>query len=224
MKTIGVIGGIGPESTEIFYSEIINHCQKQGLEYPRIIINSVPLHRFIKVMREKKTAIDFLVKEIKKIEKEVDFIVIVCNTAHWVIEDLRKNCKKEILAIHEATVKKTKDLNFSKVGLVGTIPTINSQLYQKELKKYKIDSIVPERKGLKEIDRILVEEVCQGKIIARSKKFLLRVIKEFQKQGAEAVILASTDLPLILKEKESPLPSISSVHVLAEVAFKKVIE
>ena len=113
-KIIGVLGGMGPESTAIFYHELILQCQKQygaqyDEDYPEIFIYNLPIPDVVKGLKTPQKTLKILVKGAKKIESMgVDFIVMPCNTAHYFYEDMKKEISIPFLSITEETVKKVK--------------------------------------------------------------------------------------------------------------------
>src|SRR3989338_6835870 len=123
MKTIGVLGGMGPEASATFYNMIINICHKkynaqQDTDYPPMIIYSLPLEGFDETgIVDQEKVLRQLIKGIKVLESSgSDFIVIACNTVHCFIDELRKNVKIPILSIIEETSNK---LKLDKINIMG---------------------------------------------------------------------------------------------------------
>ena len=90
MKTAGILGGLGPQSTALFYQEIIRLSQSRRIvEYPRMIINSMSIWDFSNKMNDKDQLFELLSKEIERIQDQTDFLAMVCNTAHCIIDRLQ---------------------------------------------------------------------------------------------------------------------------------------
>ena len=145
MKTVGIIGGLGPETTSEFYLDIVFSCYKKTKEArPGIVISSVPLPYEIEedlIMNNRGSGryIPFLVAEAKRLEKaSADFIVMPCNSLHVFIEEIRNAVKVPVLSIVEETVKFLKKNRFKKVGIVSTSATIQNKLYENAFEKNKI--------------------------------------------------------------------------------------
>ncbi len=124
MKTVGIIGGLGPETTAEFYLDIIFSCQKKNkTQRPPIIISSVPLKFKIEqdlIMKNKgaKRYIPFLTKEAKRLEKSgADFLVMPCNSLHVFINEIRQAVKIPVLSIIEETIKFLKKNKLKRVGI-----------------------------------------------------------------------------------------------------------
>lgn len=145
MKTIGIIGGLGPETTSEFYLDIIFSCQKKSkTARPGVIISSVPLpyeieEDLITKNKGSERYIPFLVNEAKRLEKAgADFIVMPCNSLHIFIKEIRNAVSIPVLSIVEETVKFLKKNNFHKVGIVSTSATIENKLYENA---FEVESI-----------------------------------------------------------------------------------
>src|SRR3989344_8648398 len=137
MKTIGIIGGLGPETTSEFYLDIVFSCQKKDrIARPSVLIASVPLPYQIEEDAISKNigierCLPFLTSEAKRLEKAgADFIVMPCNSLHVFIGEIRDAVKIPALSIVEETVKFLKQENMDKVGIVSTSATIKNKLYE----------------------------------------------------------------------------------------------
>ena len=130
MKTVGIIGGLGPETTSKFYLEIIFSCQKLNKsKRPPIIISSVPLPYAL----EKDAIVNnsnlqkflpYLITEAKRLEKAgSDFIVMPCNSLHLFVDDIRKNVNIPVLSIIEKTAEFLQKRSFDNIGIVSTAIT-----------------------------------------------------------------------------------------------------
>ena len=124
MKTVGIIGGLGPETTSEFYLDVVFSCQKiNKTARPSIIISSVPLPYCIEEDAIIKSIgieriMPFLIKEAERLQKAgADFIVMPCNSLHVFIEDIRKSVSIPVLSIVEETVKFLKDNNIQYIYL-----------------------------------------------------------------------------------------------------------
>ena len=156
MKTIGVLGGMGPEASATFYNMIINICHKkynaqQDTDYPPMIIYSLPLEGFDETgIVDQEKVLRQLIKGIKVLESSgSDFIVIACNTVHCFIDELRKNVKIPILSIIEETSNKLKLDKINSVGLLASETTFQLDIYGENLNKNHIKVINPSKEKQK---------------------------------------------------------------------------
>ncbi len=219
MKKIGVIGGMGPESSALFYKLLIKECQKQyrissDNKYPEIFIHSIPIEMNQDL---NKNMLKLLLKSAKNLECiGADFIVIPCNSAHYFYENLEKEIKIPLLSMIEETIKKVNSENYKTIGLIGTKITMN-EVYNKYLNKYSIKKIVPDSQN-KIIG--LISDISINKNILKCKKELLKIIYDLKGKGAEAVILGCTELSLILNQKDADVKLFDTLNILAESTIK----
>jgi len=226
-KIIGVLGGMGPESTANFYHELIIQCQKQygakyDEDYPEIFIYNLPIPDVVEGLKTPERTLQVLVKGAKKLESiGVDFIVMPCNTAHYFYGGMKKEISIPFLSITEETAKKVKARKYSKVGLLATATTINCGNYSKEFGRFKIDLIVPKEQD--KVTRVILN-ILAGKKLDKDKEGLKQIIEKLKSKGAESIILGCTDIPILLKQKDVDINVIDTVEVLAEAAIKFAIK
>jgi len=227
MRSIGIIGGVGPETTAKFYLEIIQECQeKEKSTRPSIIISSVPLP--YKLEREailENKGLDkfanYLVTEARRLEKiGADFIVMPCNSLHLFIEDIRDSVTVPVLSIIDETVSFLKRRNFAKVGVVSTAITAKYQLYEEAFKEDSIEYSGINDKQQEELNNIVIRLVNSDKR-GEDRDKLLDVINSFT--NIDCVILACTDLQLL----EPSLPGVKifdTMEILANASVREILQ
>jgi aspartate racemase len=222
MKTVGIIGGIAPESTVVYYREIINEFLKRQTsgDYPQIIINSINMKKMLDFFPENNFngLINYLSDEIYKLANSgADFGLLASNTPHIVFNELQEKSPIPLLSIVEQTCKKVKTFGLKKVGLFGTKFTMKNKFYHKEFEKEKIDIIVPSDNEQNFIHGIYFSELVKGIFKSETKNELLKIVDEMKlKDGIDGLILGGTELPLILKEEDSkdiPIFDTTKIHV-----------
>ncbi|MBS3121331.1 aspartate/glutamate racemase family protein [Candidatus Woesearchaeota archaeon] len=226
-KRLGIIGGLGPESSCSFCLNVnkqfrqIKNCQ------PDIVLELLP----ISAEAEKgiingdmgEEHFQLITKAVKRLNKaDVDFIVIPCNTVHVFIDKLRAISKKPILSIMEECAKECLKNRIKKVGLLGSTKTVKEGLFDKELKKIGVRVLLPDAKVQERITSIIIK-IVHNHMKPEDKLFILNVIKNLKKSGAEAVVLGCTELPLFIKSEDSCLPVVSSLNVLENAAVKLLL-
>ncbi len=229
MRTVGVIGGLGPETTSEFYLKIINLCRKQNkIHYPPILIYSVPVpfkveQDIVEMGKNEEKMLPVLIDGVKKLKQsKVDFIVIPCNTVHSFIDNLRKIISTPILSIIEETSKKCKTKGYQKVGILSTKKTIEKKLYDKELERFNIELLTPTVQEQKNVSEIIFR-ILSGKKSKDDKEQLLQVVKGLEKKGAEAIILGCTDLQLLLSQKDSKIKFLDTVEIFAKATVNEIL-
>jgi len=223
MKTIGILGGMGPRATADFNQRIIEICQKRynarkDSDFPPLIIYGFPVKGFDKTgIKNSKKVLNSLKKGIKILEKnKIDFIVIDCNTAHLYINKLRKLTKKPIISIIEEVYKKTKKYNA--FGLLASQTTINKGVYEKVFRDKKI--IHPNKKQERSVT-LVISNVMAGKNNEKDYEKLKKIMQDFSKKGAQAIIIGCTELSILLRNKKFKIPLLDSTEILANAAIEK---
>ena len=223
-KMVGVLGGMGPSATARFYQLMINKCQEFGVkrndEYPHIVIYNLPVPDLIHNQNKKKIAIEMVINGLKKLEAfGVDFIVMPCNTIHLYFNLFRRSLRIPMINLIDATVEKVVEGGYRKVGLIGTETTITSNLYQSKLKSRGIKCFTP--KNLRRISKV-IKKIISGTNTPKDKQFIINEI--IRMKGIQAIILGCTELPLIIKQNDVPIPVLNTLDILAESAIKEVFE
>jgi len=139
-------------------------------------------------------------------------------------KDTRSYRVLPILHIGDATVAKIEELGIKKVGLLGTIFTMEGTIYKSRLDKKDIKIVIPNQPDRKLVNDIIFDELCLGKITDESREIYKRIIVELQAQGAEAVILGCTEIPLLISQEDSPIPVLDTTLIHCEYAISKAFE
>jgi aspartate racemase len=230
MKIVGIIGGLGPETTAEFYLDLIfSSYKKSKEERPGVIISSVPLPYKIEedlIMNNGKGAeryIPFLVNEAKRLEKAgADFIVMPCNSLHVFIKEIRNVVKIPVLSIIEETVKFLKKNKFHKVGIVSTSATIRNKLYEKAFEENCIEYETPDDFQQEKMGKF-IHNLVMGQQNNRDRDELIKIINDFEKKNVDCVILACTDLQLLIP-KHPNLKIFDTMKIFSEATVEKILE
>src|ERR1041384_188189 len=148
MKTVGIIGGIGPESTIEYYRFIIRGYRERQPDgsYPAIVINSIDLNKLVSWMEADQLAAvaDYLVTAIEKLAAaRVDFIAIAANTPHIVFNQVRARSPLPMISIVEATRNRAAEMGLRRLGLLGTGFTMRSRFYHEAFAEKQMEIVVP---------------------------------------------------------------------------------
>lgn len=228
MKKIWIIGGLWPETTAEFYLDIVFSCQKRNHEYrPNIVISSVPLpYEFENdAIGENKwfeRILPFLVSEAQKLESSgVDFIVMPCNSLHVFITDIRKSVSIPVLSIVEETVKFLQKNNFKKVGIVSTSATIKNKLYETAFGWANIWYMTPDNFQQEKMGKYIMNLVT-GIQSNRDREWLMSIINDFEDKDVDAVILACTDLQLLIPTHPR-LHIFDTMKIFADATVREIL-
>lgn len=204
-KCLGIVGGVGPETTAIFYLNIVKRFRDFCPISPGVIIDNVQLpfsvERSLINGEVNKNLLPFIQNSVKRLNKaEVDFIVIPCNTAHIFIKDIRAVSEKPVISIIDETASALKRKNIKKIGLLATSGTINSEIYTKGLAEHRI-SIIKPKKLEQDIVSDIVLKILNGTIKPNDKDKLIKIGESMLDEGAEIILLACTDLQSIIHKR-----------------------
>lgn len=215
MKTVGIIGGIGPESTIEYYRQIITSYRKHEGDgnYPQIIINSINMKKMLDLIgnRSFDEVANYLAAEIRKLaDAGADFGVMASNTPHIVFEKVRRVSSLPLISIVEATCDKARDIGLRRLGLFGTKFTMQGGFYNEVLSQYDIETITPEEPDQHYIHNKYMEELIKGVIHTDTRNGLLEIVDKIkQSHDVQGLILGGTELPLILEKED-----VSDIHLL----------
>ena len=227
-KIIGILGGMGPEATiDLFYKIIKFTPSEKDQDHLRIIIDNNPKipDRTAAILGKGEDPLPALQKSARNLEKAgVDFIIIPCNTAHYFLSQIQKSVKIPILNMIEETAKEIQKRisPIQKVGLLASIGTYKTEIYHQHFKKYNIEIISPEEKDKEEVMKAIYA-VKAGNLSEKIKKNILKIAQKLIDKRAEAIITGCTEIPLILKEGDIPVPIIDPTQALAKAAVQKAI-
>jgi len=222
MKTIGIVGGIGPESTVDYYRAVIRAYRERQPDgsYPSIIINSVDVNKYVGLAtanRFDKFADDLGVEIERLARAGADFAALAANTPHIVFDELCKRSRIPLVSIIEATRDKALSLEMKKIGLFGTRFTMTGGFYQKVFAAAGLEIVVPNEEEQNYIHEKYIGELLNNIFTPETRAGLLAIVEKMQaRDRIEALILGGTELPLILRESEQngvPFLDTTKIHV-----------
>jgi len=205
MKTLGMIGGVGPESTIDYYTNIIAMYRERKPDghYPQFVINSIDLQKGIDFLEANNLAgmADFLLEEIYKLPKAgAEFGIIAANTPHIVFDEVKAKSPIPFISIVEATCDYAKSRGMKRLALFGTRYTMQADFYQKVFRRAGIELILPEPKDQDYIHQKYFAELVPGNFLPETRANLFAIVDRMKAAaGIEGVTLAGTELALILR-------------------------
>src|SRR6267143_1529052 len=230
MKTLGIIGGLGPESTVDYYQRIIALYRERTGDgsYPQFIINSVDLKTGLDFMDANDLAsmADYLLEGIGKLARAgADFGLISANTPHIVFDEVASNSPIRLISIVEATCATAKTRKLKRLALLGTRYTMQSNFYPKVFSREGIELLVPEPDDQDYIHEKYMNELIPGKFLPETRADLLAIVDRLKaKSDIDGVILAGTELPLILRHADhNGVPFLNTMKIHAEAAVTEML-
>lgn len=230
MKIIGLIGGMSWESSAVYY-DIINKTVKEklgGHHSCECLMYSVDFAAIERLQHEgdweRLTAI--MVEAARRLERGgAELLVIATNTMHKMAPDIEKNVSIPLVHIVDAVADKIRGKNLSKVALLGTRFTMEQDFYKGRLTdKHGIEVIIPDLPGVETIHRIIYDELVHGIIREESRKEYLRIIQELVGRGARGIILGCTEIPLLVRQEDCPVPVFDTTAIHAVRAVQMALE
>ncbi len=221
-RTIGMIGGIAPASTVDYYNRIISRFQERTgqREYPSIIINSINMTHMMNLIvnEHQEELVDFLSEEIFVLEKAgAKVIFLASNTPHLVYDALVERVKTKMVSIVESTKAYALAKGYTRLGLFGTMTTMESDFFQDGFESAGMEIITPMPDERKYIHKIYMEELVRGRFLPETKSRLLSIATRMYNEGQiHGLILGGTELPLILKTSDMEdieLLNTTKIHV-----------
>lgn len=224
MKTIGLLGGTGWESTVEYYKFINREVAKKlGPDHSaKIILFSIDYF-------EIRSRIDkndfeglgkFIAETSKRIEASgADCVLLCANTLHMFAEQVSAQISIPLIHIADATAADIKKRNMKKVGLLGTRPTLEMPFYKNRLKeKYGIEVIIPGEKDIDIIQKNIVNELLRGIFKPEAKAYYLTLMEKMVKMGAEGIIIGCTDIPLLLTQSDTKIILFDTTEIHSKAA------
>jgi len=230
MKTLGIIGGLGPESTIDYYGRIITlYRQRIGDgSYPQFIINSINLKKGLDFMDGGNLTgmADFLVEEIGNLARAgATFGLISANTPHVVFDEVASKSPIPLISIVEATCAEAKMRKLKRLALFGTRYTMQATFYPKVFSREGIELLTPDPEDQTYVHDKYLNELIPGKFLPETRARLVAIVDRMKaKRDIDGVILAGTELPLILRDSEHEgIPFLDTTQIHCEAAVTEML-
>jgi len=226
MKTIGILGGIGPESTVEYYRLMIAEYRERRRDnsYPPIILNSINLTGIVRLVEANDLAglAGVLVRELAVLERAgAALALMAANTPHIVFDEVRRQTRLPLISIVEATRDAARALGLTRPGLFGTRFTMQGGFYQEVFSRAGMAVVVPAEDEQAAIHHIYMDELVLGDFRAQSRDRLLKFAEALKaRTGMDGLILGGTELPLILRDTTIagvPVLDTTRIHVNAAI-------
>ena len=230
MKKIGLIGGVGPVSTVNYYLELnrLYHNDFGVNEYPEIVIDSLSLNKVTTALADERYDI---VCEILKKSADIlrnagaECVAICSNTPHIVLSQMVDELPLPIVSIVDANVRAVKNGGYKNVLVLGTLATMQSGMYQSVLAENGISSVTPSVEDQQTIADIIFPNLENGIVDPDERLEMLALVEKYVAyQSVDAVLLACTELPLIIKPADLTIPVIDTALVHAKEIYEFAVK
>jgi aspartate racemase len=230
MKTLGIIGGLGPESTIDYYGKIVAlyRGRTRNGSYPQFIINSIDLKKGLDFMEANNLTgmADYLLEEIGKLGRAgATFGLISANTPHIVFDEVASKSPIPLISIVEATCAAAKARELNRLALFGTRYTMQATFYPKVFSRDGIELLVPAPEDQAYIHDKYLNELVSGKFLSETRAGLLAIVDRMKESSnIDGVILAGTELPLILRDSQhNGIPFLDTTEIHCEAAVNEML-
>jgi aspartate racemase len=231
MKKLGLIGGVGPESSIEYYRLIIKRFQEKlnTKDYPEILINSINMTEMLGYVfnNQLDLLVDFLCDKIQTLESSgVDFIAIASNTPHIVFDQLVERVDTPLISVVEETCKEIRAKKLTRVGLFGTRSTMTNGFYPQVANRFGIDTVIPQVEAQEYIHEKYMTELVFNHIVPDTKRRLIEYVHALQaKEAIQGLVLGGTELPLILSQQDfADLEILDTTKIHVEGIVTRMLE
>lgn len=231
MKKVGIIGGLGPESTVEYYKAIIHKFQlKLGNKtiQPELYINSIDMYKMFDYLNNDDTPalIDYLANEVQKLTyMGADFVVLSANTPHIVFQEVQEKAQVPMISLVQETCLKAKETGLKRVGLLGTRFTMENDFFKIPFDAAGIEIKVPEAHDQAYIHRKITEELEYGIIQQSTKQAFLEIIRKMvTEEQIQGVILGCTELPLLIKDEDLEIYQFNTTEIHVDKILEEMLE
>ena len=230
MKTLGIIGGLGPESTLDYYQRIIALFRERtgDRHYPEFVVVSVDLRKGLDFMdaNDLSGMANYLLEGIHKLARAgADFGIISANTPHIVFDEVAPKSPIPLVSIVEATCAAAKARELKRLALFGTRYTMQASFYPKVFSREGIELLVPEPNDQNWIHDKYFSELVPGIFLPETRAGLIAIVDRIKaKSDIDGVILAGTELPLILCDPHhNGIPFLDTTKIHVETAVDEML-
>ncbi|MDE7152855.1 MAG: amino acid racemase [Muribaculaceae bacterium] len=230
MKKLGMVGGMGPESTLSYYRDIVFGVNARvGADvFPHVAIESLSVFYIQQLIREERMAelTDYLMGAITNLARcGADFVVLTANTAHIVFDRLQEQSPVPLISIVDATCRHAVRQGYRRLGLLGTCFTMERDFFKEPFRRHGIEIVVPEAADRELVNQRISTELEFGVIKEETLAEFQQIIERMRaRDGIEGVILGCTELPLLLNDGNMPLPCLDTVKIHVEEIIREIMK
>lgn len=227
-QPITILGGMEPQASAHLYMLLIEksrmHNRSEPEIFPHIILRSLAVPDFINDRTREKEARKILISAARSASNDKSkLICIACNTAHLLKDAVVENSNTPFISMIDAVCELTKGQGHKTVGLLASPTTIQSGLYKQALKAHQIACIEPNESQQRQLETI-IRNVITGRSTGSDQQELIKVAQSLIVNGASALILGCTELPLVFSKEVLDIVVIDSLDALADRLIQKYYE
>lgn len=227
-KHIGIVAG-SAEGAALCYRTICLESQNQLGEHnhPEVTMNSIPMARHMPpiIADDWKTVAELMLESVEKVALAgADFAICPDNTYHQAFEYLLPRSPIPWLHIASVVGKEAERNGYQRLGILGTKYLTEGPVYSSRLNELGIEREIPDLEDRIRINEIVFKELVNGVFLESSRIYFNKVTEKLKSRGCDAVVLGCTEIPLIVRPDDCPLPTLDSTRLLARAAIKEAIQ
>ena len=219
---------MGPESTIPYYHDIVYGVQKKVGYFPALTIESVDVFRVLDLCKKEKyeELSNYLMEAISHLAVSgADFAALSANTPHIVFDELQKRSPIPLVSILESTCEEAKRRHMSKVGLLGTIFTMEKDFFKEPFLRNQIEIITPNEDEKEYVNQKIASELELGVVKSETRAEFGKIINRMQQEDQiQAVILGCTELPLLFQGTEPPIECLDTMQIHIQTLVDRILE
>ena len=225
---IGIVAGSAEGAALCYRTICLEAAALMGEHnHPEITMNSVPMAEHMRHIRANdwETVATLLAASAHKVAKAgADFAICPDNTYHQAFKYLIPQSPIPWLHIASAVAEEANRLGYARLGILGTKYLVESSVYPEALEEFRIEREIPDEADREKINEIIFKELVNGIFLETSRLYFNEVAGKFKERGCDAVVLGCTEIPLIVRPDDTPLPTLDSTRLLARAALRKALE
>lgn len=227
-KHIGIVAGSAEGAALCYRTICLDAADLMGeYNHPEITMNSVPLAEHFRYIRANDwhALAEVLIASANKLAMcGADFAICPDNTYHQAFPYMIPRSPIPWIHIAETVAEEANRLSYKHLGIMGTRYLMESSVYPEALAKFSIGSEIPVQMDREKIHAIILKELVNGLVTETSRAYFNEVMAKFRNRGCDAVVLGCTEIPLIVRPDDTPLPTLDSTRLLARAALKRALE
>lgn len=228
MKKLGLVGGMGPESTIPYYHDIVYGVRERTGAFPLLSIESVNVFDILHLCGERKyeALTEYLKKAIENLANGgAELAALSANTPHIVFDRLEKESPIPLVSIVEATCTEAVRRGLKRIGLIGTLFTMREDFFRRPFFERGIEIVTPTEGEMAFINEKIVTELEAGVVKEQTQKAFCSILRRMQSEAEiQAVILGCTELPLLLNDDVSPVPCLDTMQIHVRTLIERIVE
>jgi aspartate racemase len=225
---IGIVACSGEGAALCYRTICVEGAQFLGAhDHPEVSMHTHPLARYMEpIYRGDWAAVgEIMLSSAHKLAKVgADFLICPDNTVHQALPYFESRSPRPWVHIAGVVAGEAVTRGFRRIGLTGTKYLVESEVYPEKLKARGLEYVRPEREEREEINRIIMEELVYGVFKPEAVGYFQKVMRRLKEEGCDAVVLGCTEIPLIMSDANSPLPTLDSTRLLARAALKRAVQ